>query len=145
LVKQYGKHLKDENGNVIKEDGGFFNLLGIPNARKFREYLKEYVDLPLESIREGYLFPVYQGVWYDPDTNYYVAGVKDTNPEKQERSHALRRIIVHQGAQEPDKLYNQLAQSFFPLLEVNFIRYRNFTVVPFPFRLIEMWLAIKSS
>jgi hypothetical protein len=26
------------------------------------------------------------------------------------------------------------------LLEVNFIRYRNYTVVPFPFRLIEMSL-----
>ena len=69
-----------------------------------------------------------------------MAGVKDTTTVDQERGHALRRIMVHQGNREPDKLHDQLAQSFFPLLEVNFIRYRNYTVVPFPFRMIEMWL-----
>lgn len=140
LVKQYGKHLKDERGNVIKENGGFFNLLGIRNSQKFREYLKDCVGLPLESVREGQLYPVQKGLWYAPDTNHYVAGVKESNREKQERDHVLRRIVVHQGSQEPDVLNAQLAQSFFPLLEVNFIRHKNYTVVPFPFRLIEMWL-----
>ena len=140
LVKQYGKHLRDESGNITKEGGGFFNILGIPNARKFREYLRDNVGFALESVREDALFPVYKGIWYSPQTNHYVAGVKDPNPEEQERSHALRRLIVHQGSREPSALHDQLAQSFFPLLEVNFIRYRNYTVAPFPFRLIEMWL-----
>lgn len=140
LKTQYGKHIKDERGTILVENGGFFSLLGIPNAQKFREYLKEWIGLPLESVREGILFPVYKGIWYAPNTNHYVAGVKDTTTVDQERGHTLRRIMVHQGNREPDKLHDQLAQSFFPLLEVNFIRYRNYTVVPFPFRMIEMWL-----
>jgi len=38
------------------------------------------------------------------------------------------------------KVQNLLERFFFPLLEVNFIRHRNYTVVPFPIRLIEMWM-----
>lgn len=140
LVKQYGSHLRDERGNVLQENGGFFNILGISNVRKFREYLRNYVGLPLDSARESSLFPVYKGIWYTPDTHHYVAGVKETNREKQERYHVLRRIVVHRGNQEPNALDEQIAQSFIPLLEVNFIRYKNYTVIPFPFRLIEMWL-----
>lgn len=145
LVKQYGKHLKDESGRIHQENGGFFHLLGIPNARKFREYLRDYIGIPLESVRESALFPVYKGIWYAPDTHHYVVGVKDPNPEEQEKGHALRRIIVHRGSRDPHTLGTQLTQCFFPLLEVNFIRYRNYTVYPFPFKLIEIWQAIKQN
>jgi hypothetical protein len=139
LKTQYGKHIRDERGTIVGENGGFFNVLGISSAQKYRKYLKEWVSLPLESVREAYLFPVYKGVWYAPDSGHYVAGVKDTNPEEQERGHTLRRIIVHQGEQEPSKLQARLEQVFFPLLEVNFIRHKNFTVYPFPFKLVEIW------
>lgn len=139
LKTQYGKHIKDERGTILVENGGFFSLLGIHRAKKYREYLKGWVGLPLESVREDHLFPVYKGIWYAPDTNHYVAGVKDPNTEEQERGHTLRRIVVHQGEREPDKLQAQLAQAFFPLLEVNFVRYRNYTVIPFPLNLIAIW------
>lgn len=144
LKTQYGKHVKDERGAILEEDGGFFSLLGIHSAKKYREYLKGWVGLPLESVREDHLFPVYKGIWYDPDTNHYVAGVKDSNSLEQERGHTLRRIVVHQGEREPDKLRAQLTQAFFPLLEVNFIRHRNYTVYPFPFKLIEVWQGVIS-
>jgi len=145
LVKQYGKHFRDESGRIHQENDGVFYLLGIPNARKFREYLRDYAGIPLESVRESALFPVYKGIWYAPDTQHYVAGVKDPNPEEQEKGHTLRRIIVHQGNREPNILRGQLARRFFPLLEVNFIRYRNYTVYPFPFKLIEIWQGIKQN
>lgn len=144
LKTQYGKHVKDERGAILEEDGGFFSLLGIHSAKKYREYLKGWVGLPLESVREDHLFPVYKGIWYAPDTNHYVAGVKDPSSEEQERGHALRRIVVHQGEREPNKLQAWLAQAFFPLLEVNFIRHRNYTVYPFPFKLIEIWQGVIS-
>ncbi|MBK8985322.1 MAG: hypothetical protein IPM39_04450 [Chloroflexi bacterium] len=139
LKTQYGKHIRDERGTIVVENGGFFNVLGISSAQKYRKYLKEWVNLPLESVREDHLFSVYKGIWYAPDSGHYVAGVKDTNPEEQEKGHTPRCIIVHQGNREPNGLHNQLFDRFFPLLEVNFIRHRNYTVVPFPFRFIEMW------
>lgn len=145
LKAQYGKHIKDERGTILVKDGGFFNLLGISNAKKYREYLKECVGLPLESVREDHLFPVYKGIWYSPDTSHYVAGVKDTSNEEQERGHTLRRIVIHQGIKESDKLKFLLAQSFFPLLEVNFIRYKNYTVRPFPFQLIDIWQKVSEN
>ncbi|MCL4872059.1 MAG: hypothetical protein KJ063_24120 [Anaerolineae bacterium] len=145
LKAQYGKHIKDERGTILVKDGGFFNLLGISNAKKYREYLKECVGLPLESVREDHLFPVYKGIWYSPNSGHYVAGVKDTSNEEQERGHTLRRIVVHQGIKEPDKLKSLLAQSFFPLLEVNFIRYKNYTVRPFPFQLIDIWQKVSEN
>ncbi|MBX3057644.1 MAG: hypothetical protein KF770_14355 [Anaerolineae bacterium] len=139
LKTQYGNHIKDERGTILVENGGFFSLLGIHRAKKYREYLKGWVGLPLESVREDHLFPVYKGIWYAPDTNHYVAGVKDPNTEEQERSHTLRRIVVHQGDQSRAGAQVQIAKSFFPLLEVNFIRHKNYTVMPFPFKLIEIW------
>lgn len=142
LKKQYGNHIKDERGHMIVKDGGFYHLLDIKNETKFKHYLNKHLGFSLESIREDHLFPIYQGIWYAPDTNHYVAGVKDSNQGKQERGHTLRRIVVHQGEQESAKLQKQLKQSFFPLMEVNFIRHHNYTVVPFPFRLIEMWQEI---
>lgn len=145
LKAQYGKHIKDERGTILVKDGGFFNLLGISNAKKYREYLKECVGLPLESVREDHLFPVYKGIWYSPDTSHYVAGVKDTSNEEQERGHTLRRIVIHQGIKESDKLKFLLAQSFFPLLEVNFIRHKNYTVRPFPFQLIDIWQKVSEN
>lgn len=140
LKKRYGKHIKDERNQMIIEHGGFFNLLGIRNETKFRNYLNEHLSFSLESIREDHLFPIYKGIWYAPKTSHYVAGVKDANQGEQERGHTLRRIVVHQGEREPAKLQNLLKLSFFPLLEVNFIRHRNYTVAPFPLRLLEMWL-----
>ncbi len=139
LTQRYGKHIKDDRGRTVVKDGGFYGLLGVQNASKFKRYLNEYLDMNFESVREDHLFPVYRGIWYDPNTYHYVAGVKDPNPQEQERGHVLRKIIVHQGEQDSTKLKEQLAQVFFPLLEVNFIRYRNYTVLPFPFRLIDMW------
>ena len=139
LKTRYGKHIKDERGNKLVEDGGFFSLLGIHNDLKFKPYLSKCLGLTFESIREDKLFPVYKGIWYAPETNHYVVGVKDSNPGDQERGHVFRRIIVHQGEHDSKLLQTQLIESFFPLLEVNFIKYRNYTVMPFPFRLITMW------
>jgi hypothetical protein len=143
LKTQYGKHIKDERGAIVVKDGGLFSLLGISTDQKYRRYLKEWVGLPLESVREGRLFPVHMGIWHDPDTNHYVAGVKDGNSLEQERGHTLRRVVAHRGPQSVLGLHNSLTKFFFPLLEVNFIRYKNYTVIPFPLRLIDMWLDIK--
>lgn len=139
LKSQYGKHVRDERGTIMVENGGFFSILSISSAQKYRKYLNEWVGLPLESVREDRLFPIYKGIWYAPDSGHYVVGVKDTNPEEQEKGHTLRSILVHQGNREPDGLLHRLSNQFFPLLEVDFIRCRNFTVVPFPFRFIDMW------
>jgi hypothetical protein len=144
LKDRYGKHIKDERGQMIVKDGGFYQVLGISRETKYRRYLRECLGLPYKSVREGSLFPVYKGIWYDPRTSHYVAGVKDANPQEQERGHTLRKIVVHQGKHGPVRLQEQVEGVFFPMLEVNFVRYRNYTVYPFPFNLIEIWQKIES-
>ena len=143
LKKRYGRHIRSSRGEIVVKDGGFYGLLGINNDSKFRRYLNGYLGFQLKGTQEASLFPTYQGIWYDPDTRHYVAGVKDARPEEQERGAALRQLVIHQGEKDVTKLEKLLRDAFFPLLEVNFIRYRNYTVLPFPFRLIEMWNDIK--
>lgn len=145
LKRRYGKHIRDDRSRIIIKDKGFFGLLSIQNDTRFKRYLSEHLGLTFESVREDHLFPVYKGIWYSPNSGHYVAGVKDTNNEEQERGHTLRRIVVHQGIKEPDELKSLLAQSFFPLLEVNFIRYKNYTVRPFPFQLIDIWQKVSEN
>lgn len=50
LKNRYGKHIRDSRGEIIVEDGGFFNTLGIGRETKFRNYLTTHLRLPLESI-----------------------------------------------------------------------------------------------
>jgi hypothetical protein len=58
---------------------------------------------------------------------------------RQDKGFVLRRVVVHQSKPDLPPLEDQLRDRLFPLLEVNFVRYKRYTVYPFPFSLIRMW------
>lgn len=114
-------------------------------SMKATKLLKKYLEekegnekVSFKTPRSDDVFRLQKGIHYFPKTQQYVATGKDNATEKQERSYRLRRIIVHRGDRDPDKLQKQLEKNLFPLLEVNFVRYRQYTVYPFPFHLIDM-------
>ncbi|MCP4104307.1 MAG: hypothetical protein GY749_02045 [Desulfobacteraceae bacterium] len=62
LKNQYGMHIKNEDGEIIKKDGGFFAILGIKKDTKFKNYLGQLWELPLEKSLKGKdVISVYQG------------------------------------------------------------------------------------
>ena len=120
---RYGVHIRNEKGQKISENGGFYKDLGIGQDSKFKKYLQKYHGLTFESVREGPLYPGRQGIWYSPNTNHYIVGSKDAIQTEQERGDVLRKIVVHQGNDEINTLNETLSERFFPMLEVNFIRH----------------------
>jgi hypothetical protein len=122
------------------KDEGLYTSLGIKNSTKLQAYLRTN-QLPLASVKGADVVPAYTGISYLPDTQQYYVGDKYglDSSYQQERGFVLRRVIVHRerGRQEP--LEEQLRKHLFPLLEVNFVRYQQYTVYPFPFKLIEIW------
>jgi hypothetical protein len=125
------------------KDQGLYTVLGIQKGNKLQDYLR-VKQLFRGSVKGTDVIPAYTGISYLPDTRQYYVGDKYGLDEgyRQERGFMLRRIIVHQNRNEQTSLDEQLMEYFFPLLEVNFIRYRRYTVYPFPFKLIEIWNGI---
>lgn len=125
---------------------GLYACLGIVNSSKLQRYLRTK-QIFVASVKGADVVPAYTGISYLPDTQQYYVGDKDGMDEshQQERGFVLRRIVVHQSRTEQVALAEQLMSSFFPLLEVNFIRYQRYTVYPFPFKLIEMWNELQAA
>lgn len=139
LKNKYGLNVRDDKGKIVEKGGGFYPLLGIQKDTKFREYLENFLGLKFESVRDQTVIPVYQGIWYNPETRQYLVGSKDGRNYDQERGFVFREIVCHSPAISDELLSEILQREIFPMLEVNFIRFRNYTVYPFPFKLIDMW------
>ncbi|MDM8520014.1 hypothetical protein QUF64_08205 [Anaerolineales bacterium HSG6] len=117
-------------------------LLGIGNLSKFEKYL-ELRDINVPSVRKDGMITGYTGISYVRNTRQYYVGSKDGFPQnlRQEKAFIFRKIIVHRPISPPvtdNELFEQLKVNLFPLLDVFFIRYKQYTVYPFPFKLIEM-------
>lgn len=106
------------------------NIFGISKEDKFRDFLKNFCDIDLQGKKAGKLFKVYEGIWYDTDNTQYFVGAKNGYKHGQDNGVQMRKIIEIEGKVQP--------KEFFPLLDVEFIRYGGYTVLPFPFKLIEM-------
>ena len=146
LKGKYGHiKVKDEKGKMVKTGEGIYRVLRISNDTKFKEYLRDFLGLPFESIRSDDVMSVYQGIWYGPHTRQYLVGYKDSRNVEQEKGFVLREVLVHRGDTNQDKLFNALRTDFFPMLQVNFVRHKQYTVYPFPFNLIEIWKKIHAS
>lgn len=137
--------VKNEDGEMIKTGEGIFPTLGISRDSNFKKYLREFLGLPVEKIRTKDVTSVYQGIWYEPHTQQYMVGSKDSRKIKQEKGFVLREILVHNGNTDQKQLFNTLKSDFFPMLTVNFIRHNQYTVYPFPFNLIQIWQKIHVS
>ena len=138
LTRKYGKRKEG------KEQKGFYRLLGIKNAFKFQKYVTARLGITIDSPKGGDVIPAYTGISYVSETQQYYVGDKYgmTKKYRQDKAFVFRRVVVHRGDTTPDTLLELLKLNLFPLLEVNFIRYKQYTVYPFPFKLIEIWKKI---
>ena len=82
------------------------------------------------SLKGVDVMPTFQGIWYEE--GHYTVGSKMGFNKSQPKAHLVRRFAVRKG------------QSFdpIPLLEamsVTFVRHGQYTVLPYPFHLIDLW------
>jgi hypothetical protein len=118
---------------------GLYALPGMQGPQKLVQYL-QLKGILLGSKKGVDVIPAYNGISYLPETRQYHVGDKYGLKQQQERGFVLRRVIQHRPKERDDTLLEeQLREHLFPLLEVNFVRYQQYTVYPFPFKLIEMW------
>lgn len=143
LKDKYGYiKIKDEKGKMIKTGEGLYPVLSINSDTKLKDYFKDFLGLPIEKIRSQDVMSVYQGIWYEAQTRQYLVGSPESREIEQEKGFVLREILVHRGDTNQDKLFSALKTDFFPMLQVNFVRHKQYTVYPFPFNLIEIWKKI---
>lgn len=101
-----------------------FKILDIHKETKLSNELK------YKGKKAGF-FITSQGVWFDEEYSQYFVGSNNSYKYDQEKGFQMRKIITLRGE------FN--AESFFPLLSVDFVKYRSFTVNPYVFNLIRMY------
>ena len=85
------------------------------------------------SPKGGDVIPTYQGIWYGGF--HYMVGSANSFNKIQPRAHLVRRFALRKG-EDLDVA---------PLLEsmsVTFVRHGQYTVLPYPFHLIDLWADI---
>jgi hypothetical protein len=106
-----------------------------PNSKsKWDNDLSEYLDIDLRSPKKT-VTDWSKGILFDHENLQYMVGQKNAFKDEQTRSNLIRGIILIDGEFNPDK--------FFPLLDVSFVRYNQYTVLPFPFKLIEKFIQLE--
>jgi hypothetical protein len=76
---------------------------------------------------------MYQGIWYDDEHCYMVGSAQPLN-QRQPRAHLIRRFNVYQGAEGFD------IQPFLLTMAVQFVRHHQYTVYPYPFHFIDLYV-----
>lgn len=142
LKANYGKEIRNR-ADTLADGTGFYNILGIKSDLKLKKYYEQHLGLVFESVRDQSVIPVYQGIWYQPDEQLYLVGSKDGVDLEQARGFIYREIECHDWKFSKENLKAFLVSDILPLLEVNFIRHNNYTVYPFPFNLIQIWLDLE--
>ena len=76
---------------------------------------------------------MYEGIWYD-DENCYMIGATQPMNQQQARAHLIRHFDVYQGVEYFD------IQPLLLTMSVQFVRYNQYTVYPYPFHLIDLYV-----
>jgi hypothetical protein len=77
---------------------------------------------------------LYQGIWYD-DTNAFLVGSPTSmNTQGQDRAHLIRRFQIMQGSSHFDK------EQLLTTMGVLFVRPKQYTVSPYYFHLIDLYV-----
>lgn len=105
------------------------------NDRKFTEALCVIGQIEIKGKRAGNPFETYKGVWFDSNNLQYFVGKKDGYKYNQSTGFQIRKIVVHRGE------FNE--RTFFPLLNVEFVRHKGYTVLPYLFNLMTIYLTEK--
>ncbi|WP_321997548.1 hypothetical protein [Draconibacterium orientale] len=96
----------------------------------FRKFLEENNGIVFKGLKENKIFETYSGIWFSPQQLKYFVGRNNSYKSHQDKGFQMKKIIIHDGEFKKDE--------FFPLLNNDFIRYKELTVNPYPFKLIEM-------
>lgn len=120
-----------------KEIGELFDLPTFKNSEKYntRYILEMYKKVwdDFGSIK-GDDVQISKGIWFDDtDLSYRVADVNGFNLA-QDRAHRIRRFAVLEGDTDFDLV------PFLEATTVNFIRYKQYTVYPYMFYLIDKYI-----
>lgn len=116
IARIFGSKAKGENkyhSNVI---AGLYKKLGMFLSAKGQDVL------------------LYQGIWHDDTDAFLVGSPTGMNLQGQERAHLIRRFQIMQGSAHFDK--NQLLAT----MGVLFVRYNQYTVSPYYFHLIDLYV-----
>jgi len=85
------------------------------------------------SLRSVEVTSIYQGIWYT-DNNHYVVGATTAMNVSQASAHLVRHVHI----QKADTTFSM--PTFLQTLSVTFVRLNQFTVLPYPFHLIDMYI-----
>lgn len=118
------------------EDGFFKYVFNAKDERAFVAFLNEQTEVKVKGLKQDNIFSTYTGVWFDQVRKQYFVGRTLGYQHTQDKGYQMRKIVCHQGELN--------VQDFFSFLNVDFIRYKEVTVNPFPFKLIEMYETILS-
>ncbi len=93
-----------------------------------------YQDLDKFLSQKGKDVHLYQGIWYD-DTNAFIVGSPNSmNIDGQERAHPIRRFQIIQGEAHFNK------EQLLLTMGVQFVRHKQYTVSPYYFHLIDLYI-----
>lgn len=105
------------------KNGRFSNRYFISHFQKLKRYLSD----------KGRDIHMYEDIWSD-DQYCYMVGAKDGIQRRQARAHIIRRFDVYQGQEHFD------IEVFLRMMSVQFVRTKQYTVLPYPFHLIDVYV-----
>ncbi|MDP9316961.1 MAG: hypothetical protein M3R24_39920 [Chloroflexota bacterium] len=76
----------------------------------------------------------FSGIWFDTD-NCFMVGDPESLNTRQPRAHLIRRFTVYQ---QDNRLFDP--RVFLSAAAVKFVRYQQYTVLPYPFHLIDIFV-----
>lgn len=143
VSEQFNSLLDEEVENVMlsyedlkmkygKGENGFLKqIFGSKDERPFIKFLNEKTKVQLKGLKQDGIFSTYTGVWFDKSQQQYFVGRTHGYQHKQDKGSQMKKVLTHFGTFR--------SETFFELLNVDFIRYKEITVNPFPFKLIDMY------
>src|SRR5260221_3193449 len=101
----------------------------ITNSKLIERYQKRGWSLS-DKARDVHM---YEDIWYDND-HCYMVGAAQGIKRQQPRAHLIRRFDVYQGQEHFD------IQPLLRMMSVQFVRLKQYTVFPYPFHLIDLYV-----
>ena len=100
------------------------------NRRDFKKWYQRLGRFPSDKASDVHM---YEGIWYDED-NCYMVGSSMSLKQKQPRAHLIRRFDVYMGQEQFDM------QPLLRATSVQFVRLKQYTVYPYAFHLIDLYV-----
>ncbi|MEK8016003.1 MAG: hypothetical protein VSS75_003980, partial [Candidatus Parabeggiatoa sp.] len=140
--KPPAKPKKGKSKKPSSDGLGGYRELGIDGKpipiSRWNNDLSDYLDTDIDlRTPKNTVTDWSKGILFDHENLQYMVGQKNAFKDEQTRSNLIRGIILIDGEFNPDK--------FFPLLDVSFVRYNQYTVLPFPFDLIKKFIKLEEN